>query len=445
MPPSILRPGIHPPTQHALVLNTLLAARLDASVLPDLSVSRPRARLSWGVPVPGDDTQTVYVWLDALSAYLTGIGYPWASASTADEVPKGEGSEEGREGKEMTESGWPCDLHVIGKDILKCVLSYSSFLSFFRLLLYLFLRWTSFLFALYPIHATPLILSCRSVVRHQNSHNNTLNPIHAKHRFHAIYFPAFLLALGLPLPRRILSHAHWTAGRTKMSKSLGNVVDPLAFLSASPSPLPSSPTPSPPLTPSASETTLTSDSESELQPVTDARTDTTRWYLARVGTRGGFRDDIDWSAAQRAKHADELRAVLGNLLLRVSGAKVLGRLEAADADVIRLGRTAYWASVPLDRGVLLLRETETVEDGSVGEGRVWREELRTLKDRYEAHMEKLEVGEALDAIVSVLNLVRFLSFLLSSAYYILSSFSAPSLSPPAYHHKPLLATFSTLI
>lgn len=234
-----------------------------------------------------------------------------------------------------------------------------------------------------------------------------------------------------------------------MSKSLGNVVDPLAFLSASPSPLPSSHSPSPPLTPSASETTSKSDSESESQPVTDARTDTTRWYLARVGTRGGFRDDIDWSAAQRAKHADELRAVLGNLLLRVSGAKVLGRLEAADADVIRLERTAYWASVPLDRGVLLLRETETktetVEDGSVGEGRVWIAELRTLKERYEAHMEKLEVGEAVDAIVSVLNLVRFLFFLLSSVYYILSSFSAPSLSPPAYHHKPLLATFSTSI
>lgn len=119
--------GIHPPTQHALVLNTLLAARLDASVLPDLSVSRPRARLAWGVPVPGDDTQTVYVWLDALSAYLTGVGYPWAATSSAGEGTTGE------EGKEMTASGWPCDLHVIGKDILKYV-KFSSFLwSFFPL------------------------------------------------------------------------------------------------------------------------------------------------------------------------------------------------------------------------------------------------------------------------------------------------------------------------
>lgn len=374
--------------------------------------------------MPGDDTQTVYVWLDALSAYLTGVGYPWVSAPSVVEGDKGE------DRKEMVESGWPCDLHVIGKDILKCV--HILKIVFFPSVLFL----ATYLFVI-PFELAHLIQPTQI------------------HRFHAIYFPAFLLALGLPLPRRILSHAHWTAGRTKMSKSLGNVVDPLAFLSASPFPSPSSPSPSPPLSPSTSTTAPTSIPNTESQPDSttdpDARTDTTRWYLARVGTRGGFRDDIDWSAAQRAKHADELRAVLGNLLLRVSGAKVLGRLEAADADVIRLERTAYWASVPLDRDVLLLRETETktrtetVEVGSVGEGRVWIEELRTLKDRYEAHMEKLEVGEAVDAIVSVLNLVRFLFFLLSSAYYILSSFSAPSLSPPAYHHKPLLATFSTLI
>ncbi|KAK6340711.1 methionyl-tRNA synthetase [Orbilia brochopaga] len=110
--------------------------------LQDLSISRPRERLSWGIPVPGDDSQTIYVWLDALVNYLTFTGYPSPpGASTA----------------------WPADLHIIGKDII---------------------------------------------------------------RFHCIYWPAFLLAVGLPLPKQVLSHAHWTMSRRKMSKSVGNVVDP---------------------------------------------------------------------------------------------------------------------------------------------------------------------------------------------------------------------------
>ncbi|KAL5121990.1 methionyl-tRNA synthetase [Pleosporales sp. CAS-2024a] len=112
--------------------------------LEDLSISRPYDRLSWGIRVPGDDTQTIYVWLDALVNYITATGYPWTP---------------GRE----TEGGWPADCHVIGKDIV---------------------------------------------------------------RFHCIYWPAFLMALGLPLPKQILSHAHWTLGGSKMSKSTGRVVDP---------------------------------------------------------------------------------------------------------------------------------------------------------------------------------------------------------------------------
>ncbi|KAF3919352.1 hypothetical protein ABW21_db0203828 [Orbilia brochopaga] len=110
--------------------------------LQDLSISRPRERLNWGIPVPGDDSQTIYVWLDALVNYLTFTGYPSApGASTA----------------------WPADLHIIGKDII---------------------------------------------------------------RFHCIYWPAFLLAVGLPPPKQVLSHAHWTMSQRKMSKSVGNVVDP---------------------------------------------------------------------------------------------------------------------------------------------------------------------------------------------------------------------------
>lgn len=118
------------------------------SGLDDLSVSRPTDRLTWGIRVPDDDTQTIYVWLDALLNYATKAGYPW---------------QPGRE----TLGGWPADCHVIGKDIV---------------------------------------------------------------RFHCIYWPAFLMALNLPLPKNILSHAHWTLGGSKMSKSTGRVVDPFQAL-----------------------------------------------------------------------------------------------------------------------------------------------------------------------------------------------------------------------
>ncbi len=110
--------------------------------MPDLSVSRPRSRLKWGIPVPGDDSQTIYVWLDALVNYLTVAGYP-----DLDRIKR----------------SWPPDCHVIGKDILK---------------------------------------------------------------FHAIYWPSFLMAAGLELPRRILCHSHWMVNDEKMSKSKGNVINP---------------------------------------------------------------------------------------------------------------------------------------------------------------------------------------------------------------------------
>ncbi|KAI8935888.1 hypothetical protein NX059_007401 [Plenodomus lindquistii] len=118
------------------------------SGLEDLSISRPYDRLSWGIRVPGDDAQTIYVWLDALLNYATKAGYPWAP------------------GYEHA-GGWPADCHVIGKDIV---------------------------------------------------------------RFHCIYWPAFLMALNLPLPKNIMTHAHWTLFGKKMSKSTGRVVDPFHAL-----------------------------------------------------------------------------------------------------------------------------------------------------------------------------------------------------------------------
>lgn len=70
--------------------------------IQDLSISRPVSRISWGIPVPGDSTQTIYVWLDALVNYVTYAGYPCTP---------------GQEDKFI----WPADLHVIGKDIVRSV------------------------------------------------------------------------------------------------------------------------------------------------------------------------------------------------------------------------------------------------------------------------------------------------------------------------------------
>ena len=74
-----------------------LLASLKSGTLADLSISRPRSRLQWGVEVPGDPSHTVYVWLDALSNYLIATGHP--------EKPNG--------------TAWPADIHVVGKDIIR--------------------------------------------------------------------------------------------------------------------------------------------------------------------------------------------------------------------------------------------------------------------------------------------------------------------------------------
>ncbi|XP_063216019.1 methionine--tRNA ligase, mitochondrial isoform X2 [Bacillus rossius redtenbacheri] len=130
------------PVRPARFQQQLLAWVGGPSALRDVSVSRPSSRVHWGVPVPGDHGQTVYVWLDALVNYLTAAGYP------GEPLP----------------GHWPPSLHVIGKDILK---------------------------------------------------------------FHGIYWPAFLISAGLEPPQAILCHSHWTVDGEKMSKSRGNVINPL--------------------------------------------------------------------------------------------------------------------------------------------------------------------------------------------------------------------------
>jgi methionyl-tRNA synthetase len=118
--------------------------------LKDLSVSR--TSFAWGVPVPGDSEHVMYVWLDALTNYLTATG--WAEQG-------------GAAAGSLYDRLWPADLHMVGKDIL---------------------------------------------------------------RFHAVYWPAFLMAAGLPLPKRVFAHGWWTNEGQKISKSLGNVIDPLALI-----------------------------------------------------------------------------------------------------------------------------------------------------------------------------------------------------------------------
>ncbi|MCA4132101.1 methionine--tRNA ligase [Arthrobacter sp. M4] len=114
--------------------------------LEDLSISR--TTFDWGVPVPGDEKHVMYVWVDALTNYLTGAGFPDIDSESFTKF-------------------WPADVHVIGKDIS---------------------------------------------------------------RFHAIYWPAFLMSAGLDLPKRVMIHGFLTNNGVKMSKSLGNVVAPRDFV-----------------------------------------------------------------------------------------------------------------------------------------------------------------------------------------------------------------------
>ncbi|MBI3434648.1 MAG: methionine--tRNA ligase [Proteobacteria bacterium] len=116
--------------------------------LQDLSISR--TTFDWGVPVPGDPRHVMYVWVDALTNYITAVGFPDDDSATFRRY-------------------WPADLHVIGKDIL---------------------------------------------------------------RFHAVYWQAFLMSAGIEVPRRVFSHGFLFNRGEKMSKSVGNVIDPFALADA---------------------------------------------------------------------------------------------------------------------------------------------------------------------------------------------------------------------
>jgi methionyl-tRNA synthetase len=135
---------------------------LKSQTLEDLCISRPAARLSWGIPMPFDADYVNYVWFDALTNYISvpaALGDAAVCAALNYQSPI--------TNRQSPIELWPADIHVIGKDIV---------------------------------------------------------------RFHAVYWPIMLRAAGVPLPRQVLVHGWWQKDGEKMSKTTGNVVDPLAVI-----------------------------------------------------------------------------------------------------------------------------------------------------------------------------------------------------------------------
>ncbi len=177
--------------------------------LDDISVSRPKDKISWGIPVPGDTHHVMYVWFEALMNYITVLGYP--------EHPD-------------FKTFWPADVQVIGKDIL---------------------------------------------------------------RFHAAIWPAMLMGLEIALPKTLYVHGHVTSDGKKMSKTLGNVIDPVALIE-------------------------------------EYGADAVRYYLLR---HIPSHDDGDFSLAQFLKvHDTELANELGNAVQRV-GSMTMRYLDGVLGDV----------------------------------------------------------------------------------------------------------------
>ncbi|KAK6529701.1 methionyl-tRNA synthetase [Arthrobotrys megalospora] len=227
--------------------------------LEDLSISRPKERLQWGIPVPGDPSQTIYVWLDALVNYLTFTGYPWTPG---------------------TPTVWPANLQIIGKDII---------------------------------------------------------------RFHCIYWPAFLLAIGADLPKQILSHAHWTMSKRKMSKSDGNVVDPFHAMKR-------------------------------------WGVDTMRFYLC---LDGGIVNDGDYSNQEiEDKYNKYLGSQIGSLLTRVCSAKY------SVEDAVKCEKEG--------------RKVELDEDMEALYKKLRYETLEGLKYRVDGRMEDMDFSNALREILDVI-------------------------------------------
>ncbi|GAA5877533.1 hypothetical protein JCM8547_000181 [Rhodosporidiobolus lusitaniae] len=249
---------VQPPSRSTALVSSLLQP--TTTDLNDLSISRPRSRLSWGIPVPDDPDHTIYVWIDALVNYLTAAGYPWKGGEAFAECKV-----------------WPPDLQVVGKDII---------------------------------------------------------------RFHALYLPAILMALELPLTKHLLTHGHWTMDKFKMSKSRGNVANPFEAMKL-------------------------------------WGTDAMRMYLMRIG--GNSASDADYSATEIERfYRKDLAGQMGNLLNRIANKKLLKKLDKPE--------------------LIYTMPTELEEEDA--ELLKMLEELPTT---FSSHIATFEVHRALSAVFDVLS------------------------------------------
>lgn len=267
---------ISPPSRRDQIINELRGSKLR-----DLSISRPSSRIKWGIDVPQDPSQKIYVWFDALCNYLTSVGGLQAVLDNSPVAVKHTITSQ----LKMPRNWWVNTTHIIGKDIAK---------------------------------------------------------------FHAIYWPCFLMAAGIPLPKQIIVHGHWLSGGVKMSKSVGNVVDPLDMIS-----------------------------HYECDPV--------RWYLlenSHIEADGDFREE--------RLHAtrEQIVSKWGNLLNRCCSNKF---------NIPRAVETfASQAANPENNGATLIG-TEAQESY-----RELIQILQTLPELFSSHMRQLETRSALKLLWDVI-------------------------------------------
>jgi len=255
--------------------------------LKDISFSRSKGKLNWAFPVPGDDSQVIYVWCDALTNYISALGYA--------------------DNSEAFQKFWPADVHCIGKDIL---------------------------------------------------------------RFHAIYWPAMLVSLGLSLPKTILVHGFITVEGQKMSKSLGNVIDPFEL-------------------------------------VKKYGQDAVRYYLLREipTTKDG---DFSYSKFEK-RYNDDLAKGLGNLVARVIG--IARKLKVQSS---KLKTTAQSSKLQNNIEIAQKKYHKTIKEFKLNEALIVIWELIGFCDKYieekrlweEKEENKQEIGNLVETIKEIAKLLE---------------------------------------